>query len=77
MVILSPLKKQNQPINVVGTGNAKGEKSTIFENGNMGMFNIIDDTDFDIEEPKEDDFLKELNEDFDSFTEDKKGKKKK
>ena len=77
LVILSPLKKQNQPINVVGTGNAKGEKSTIFENGNMGMFNIIDDTDFDIEEPKEDDFLKELNEDFDSFTEDKKGKKKK
>ena len=26
---------------------------------------------------EEDDFLKELNEDFDSFTEDKKGKKKK
>ena len=43
----------------------------------MGMFNIIDDTDFDIEEPKEDDFLKEMNEDFDSLTEDKKGKKKK
>ena len=43
----------------------------------MGMLNIVDDTDFDIEELKEDDFLKELNEDFDSFTEDKKGKKKK
>lgn len=77
--VLAPLRKDLgvEKINVVGSGNAKGEKSTIFENGNMGMLNIIDDTDFDIEEPKEDDFLKEMNEDFDSFDEDKKGKKKK
>jgi hypothetical protein len=69
--VLAPLRKE-----VVGSGNAKGN-STVFVNTTEEAMKIVDDADFDIEEPKEDDFLKEMNEDFNSLTEDKKGKKKK
>lgn len=71
LTILAPLRKE-----VVGSGNAKGN-STVFVNTTEEAMKIVDDADFDIEEPKEDDFLKEMNEDFNSLTEDKKGKKKK
>jgi len=70
LTILAPLRKE-----VKGTGNAKGNK-TVLVNTTEEALKIVDDTDFDIEEPK-DDFLKELNEDFNSLTEDKKGKNKK
>ena len=69
--VLAPLRKE-----VVGSGNAKGN-STVFVNTTEEALKIVDDTDFDIEEPKEDDFLKEMNEDFDNLTEGKKGKNKK
>ena len=68
--VLAPLRKE-----VKGTGNAMGNK-TVLVNTSEEAFKIVDDTDFDIEEPK-DDFLKELNEDFDSLTGSKKEKNKK
>jgi hypothetical protein len=60
---------------VKGTGNAKGNR-TVLVNTTEDALKIVDDTDFDIEEPK-DNFLNEMNEDFDSLTEGKKGKNKK
>ena len=68
--VLAPLRKE-----VKGTGNAKGNR-TVLVNTTEDALKIVDDTDFDIEEPK-DNFLNEMNEDFDSLTEGKKGKNKK